>query len=479
MKRAHVPRHWRRAMTASAVAMIFGLPVVGFAMAPSARADDSPGANLAGIGASAYASAVQVSPLTPGVVGAGNVSQGNLVAAEIPYASASTSTGPSSSSTASPAYPGDTAAGAGNDIGTFAPQFPAALANALNDPVVARADYPAQVSVGSSYNYSPPGGSTTGVGEASANATESGATSQSATSSQSFADQAVTIGSSTAKSATQLGASSVLGTSHTDVGTIDILGVVKIAGITSDASASSDGNLGQPSSSFALGAVTVAGQPASIGPNGITLTSTSQGSLIVPDANQALLAVQQAGISIHTVAPVSTTNGAQATVTSGGLVIAFQDANIPNPNGSVPVSDVGLDLNLGISQATADATTLPAFTPFPSTGLGSGTGLVTTGSGTTGVVSPAVSGASSVATTGGSSLGSVATPSLAPSTPSAVSTGSHQTTQPTAPVASPPATLLGAPIKVAWVVIAFLLSLVVAGPLLGYANWQLLRGRKS
>jgi hypothetical protein len=40
-------------------------------------------------------------------------------------------------------------------------------------------------------------------------------------------------------------------------------------------------------------------------------------------------------------------------------------------------------------------------------------------------------------------------------------------------------TLLGAPVKVAWVVIAFLLSLVVSGPLLGYANWQLLRGRRS
>ena len=40
-----------------------------------------------------------------------------------------------------------------------------------------------------------------------------------------------------------------------------------------------------------------------------------------------------------------------------------------------------------------------------------------------------------------------------------------------------PASFLGLPVRVAWVVIAVLLSIVAAGPLLGYANWQLLRGR--
>jgi hypothetical protein len=477
------PARRRVFLSVAALGIMAGLPLMAFAVAPTAHADDSPGANLAGLNASSYATGVQAAPLTPGVVGAGNVSQGNLIEAEIPYAAASTSTGPSSSGVASPAYPGDTAAGAGNDLATFAPQFPAAFVSLLNDPVVARADYPAQVSVGTSSTYAPPGPSGTGVGTAAADATPSGATAQSATSRTSFATNVLTVGSSTAVSSTSLGASSVQASSHSDVGTIEIMGgVVKIAGLSSDASATSDGNIGQPTSNFNLGAVTVAGTPASIGPNGITLSSNTQGGLLVPTANQALGALQQAGISVHTVAPVTVLNGASATVTSGALVITFQDANIPNPSGQVPVSSVGLDLNIGLSQASANATSLPPFAQFPFGSGGSGPPSQPAASIGSGVVSSTVSGGSvPVVSPGGiGSLGSSTGPSIASTgAPTQTSTAPGGSSAPAALVPSPPATLLGAPIKVAWVVIAFLLSLVVSGPLLGYANWQLLRGRKS
>ncbi len=476
----------RRAATAVALAVLVGLPATAFVLAPSARADDSPGANLAGVNASAYATGVQVSPLTPGVVGAGNVSQGNLVEADIPYATSSTSTGPSSSSLGSPAYPGDTAAGAGNDISTFAPQFPAALVNMLNDPVLARADYPAQVSAGSSATYAPPGPSGTGVGVASAQAADSGSQSSAATNQTSFSAAGVSVASSAVTSKTVLGGSSVVAGSHSDVGAIELLGgLVKIAGITSTASATSDGNTGQPDSDFKLGAVTVAGVPASIGPQGITIQSGGQPPFLVPDANQALVALKQAGISVHTIAPVTTIDGASATVTSGALVIQFQDANIPNPNGQVPVSSVGLDLNLGLSQATADATGLPPFGSFPAfPGGGALTGGPVSSPG--GAALPSSSSGGSVAVSGGGRLPasasapapSVSSTPLASPPPSAGGTVGNPSSG-ALPLASPPATLLGAPIKVAWVVIAFLLSLVVSGPLLGYANWQLLRGRKS
>jgi hypothetical protein len=474
----------RRILTASAVGLVAGLPLLAFAVAPSAHADDSPGANLAGINASSYATAVQLAPLTPGIVGAGNVSQGNLFEVDIPYASTSTSTGPSNAGVASPVYPGDTAAGAGDALATFAPQLPAALVSALNDPVVARADYPAQVSVGSSSNYAPPGPAGTGVGNASADATPAGATSQSATSQSSLAG-AVTVASSTASSATVLNASSVQASSHTDVGTIEIMGgLVKIAGLTSDASVTSDGNVGQPTSNFNLGAVTVAGTPASIGPNGITVASNSQGNILVPTVNQALSALKQGGISIYTIAPASTLDGASATITSGALVLAFQDANIPNPNGQVPVSSVGMDINIGLSQASADATALPPITPFPSSFGGStSASSPSVGSVNSGVVSsPGTGGAVPVSAGGGGSL-TAPGPSVAstgastPGSPTSSGPAGNGASGPLVPI--PPATLLGAPIKVAWVVIAFLLSLVVAGPLLGYANWQLLRGRKS
>ena len=480
-------RH-RKVLTAAGLATLVALPSLGFVLAPSARADDSPGANLAGVDASSYATAVQAQPLTPGLVGAGNVSEGNLVEADIPYASSSSSTGPTTTSVGSPAYPGDTAAGAGNALGTFAPQIPAQILNELNDPILAKADYPAQVSTGSSSSYSPPGGSAAGVGTASANATDSGSSAQAATSQTAFQAAGIMVSSSTATSQTVIGASAVTASSHTDVGAIQILGgLVKIAGISSDASASSDGNVGQPTSDFNLGAVTVAGVPASIGPNGITIQGSGPATFLVPDANQALVALKQAGISIHTIAPNTTLNGASATITSGALVVQFQDANVPNPNGQVPISSLGLNLNIGLSQATADATALPPIGSLGSLGglgslsAGTGSGSVTSGdtggSSLSGAVTPVVAAPGNTGVTGGS----VAAPSVA-STPSVTPAQSSTASVPATtvpPLISPASTIMGAPIKVAWVVIAFLLSLVVSGPLLGYANWQLLRGRKS
>lgn len=467
----------RRASLAVAVATVLGLPTLAFFLAPSAQADESPGANLAGIAASASATAVQVSPLTPGLVGAGNVSQGNLVEADIPYASSAVSTGPSSTAVASPAYPGDTAAGAGNAIATFAPQFPPQMVSLLNYPVVARADYPAQVSTGSSSTYSPPSGSGAGVGTASADATDSGSTASSSTSKNAFGASGVTVASSTADSKTVVGASVVSATSRSHVGTIEILGgLVKIAGISSDATASSDGNTGQPTSHFKLGAVTVAGLPASIGPDGITINGSGPAPFLVPDANQALVALKQAGVSIHTIAPTTTFDGASATVTSGALVVQFQDANIPNPNGQVPVSSVGLNLNLGLSQASADATALPPLGSLGAFPGGSGPSPSSSGA----AVPSAGAGAVPVAAGNTSSAGMATTPAMASAPqPGSVGTGAAPSSPQAAAPLSPPTTLLGAPIKVAWVVIAFLLSLVVSGPLLGYANWQLLRGRKS
>lgn len=476
-----VRRH-RKGVTAAALAVIVGLPSVGFVLAPSAEADSSGsstgssnGSNLAGINTTASAVAVQVSPLTPGLVGAGNVSQGNLVEADIPYAESSSSTGPTTSSVASPAYPGDTAAGAGNALSTFAPQLPAQFVSLLNDPILARADYPAQVSTGSSSSYAPPSGSSAGVGTAGAKATDSGSSSQAQISQNAFSSAGISVASSTATSQTVIGASTVTAGSHTDVGTIQLLGgLVKIAGISSDASATSDGNNGQPTSDFNLGAVTVAGVPASIGPNGITIKGSGPASFLVPDANQALVALKQAGFSVYTIAPTTTLNGASAQVTSGALVVQFQDSNIPNPNGQVPVSSLGLDLNLGLSQASADATPLP-----PLGSLGSLGGLTSNGSS----AAPSVSGSVSPGSTGPAMAGvpgSGSSPSVASAPVGNSSTGGSATPPSTALLPLNPASdVLGVPTKAAWVVIAFLLSMVVAGPLLGYANWQLLRGRKS
>jgi hypothetical protein len=461
------PRFRRSAMVLAGSIMVL-LPLAAFELAPAAQADNSPGANLAGINATATATGMELAPLTPGVVGAGNVSQGNLISAAVPYATANTTTGPSNSATSSPAYPGPTAAQAGTDIETFSSQFPTALANALNYPAQAQADYPPQLTIGSSSSYAPPGGSATGVGTASANATDSGAQSNSSSSAEGFGTL-MSISSSTSSAKTVLEASSVASTAHTDVGTIKLLGgAVTISNVTSEATATSDGTTGKPSTTFKIGSVTVAGKAAYIGPDGIHLASTTQGSLLTPTANTVLADLAQAGIQAKTISPQSTTNGGSATVTSGALEIQFLQQHIPNAGGRVPVSAIGLDVYVGLSQADANATALPPFTPVGAIG---GTGAATGGSATSG------SSSAPVASLGGASASVFPSPPLPASSSSTLSQqGSGGSGSATAPQ---PATLLGLPVKVSWVIIAILLSIVASGPLLGYANWQLLRGRRT
>lgn len=477
----------RRLATAAAVSCMVAFPVIGLALAPEAQADSSsgpsgPGSNLAGLNASSSSSGVQIEPLTPGVVGAGNVSQGNLFEIAVPYAGAGSTTGPSNTAVSSPVYPGPTAANAGNALGTFAPQFPPAFLNLLNYPALAQADYPPERTVGTSGYYSPPAGSQTGAGDASAKAGDSGAESSSSSTSNQLPG-GLSVASSTADASTSVLASSLEATGHSVVGTITLLGgQIVIDGLSSKATASSNGNQGSATSDLQIGAVTVAGQKASIGPNGITLPSGSQGSSLFPSANQVLIALQQAGISVHTVAPVTTYDGSSASVTSGGVQILFMDQHIPNPNGQVPLSSVGLEYDIGFSQATADATALPPFQPFGS-GSGFGAGAPAAGAPASPMTGAAPAGpaTSGVVPTGGASSRAIPAPSvLAPGSPATAQPKGGATGSPPADLGPvTPASALGMPVRVAWVIIAFLLSLVAAGPLLAYANWQLLRGRSA
>lgn len=474
------PRRFRRSANVVAIGLVVGLPLLAFELAPSASADNSPGANLAGINATATATGVDVSPLTPGLVGAGNVSQGNLFEVAVPYASASTATGPANSGVSSPVYPGPTAVDAGYALSTFG--FPPQLAQYMNYPVVAQSQYPPQVSIGSSQTWSPPLGSTTGLGTASSTGTPSGDTSTAAVNDTTLPGSVVEIGSSTTKSTTSLTASVVTAKAHTDVSSISLLGgQIKIAGISSDATATSDGTTGTKGSDLKIGSVTVAGQSAYIGPDGIHLAGNGAPLPVASTANQALLALQQAGISVRTLAPQETADGASASSTSGVLEIAFADKNIPNPNGQIPISSVGLDVFVGLSQASADATSLPPIgnldlgsfgsAPIPSTGGGPPAPVSASGS-----VASATGAASSAGayTSSPGSTGSTSAPAVS-STPS----GSGSSASPPSIGNTSPAAFLGAPVRVSWVVIAVILSIIAAGPLLGYANWQLLRGRRS
>ena len=372
----------RRAALLLAVGLLLGLPVAAALAGPVTSAAvgaalvsaGPPGSQLAGMNTSATATGIQIAPLTPGIVGAGNVVQGNLVEASIPYASSTVSTGPSMSGLASPAYPGPTAAAAGTAIQTFAPTFPAALANLLNDPVLAQSAYPPQFHTGTSGSFQPAGASLLGVGTAHTESSPGGTAATSSVSDTSSLGSllagapAVGVASAATSTNATLAAASVGTEAHTVMSGVNIGGVIRISGITSDASASSNGTTAQETSSLHIGSVTVAGLAASIGPNGISLNNTGLlGQLgLVAVANQALQALQQAGLTVKTIAPTSQQSGQSASVTSGALQISFIDANIPNPQGRLPIgSSIGLKVDLGLSQASANATALPPFVSVP------------------------------------------------------------------------------------------------------------------
>jgi hypothetical protein len=479
-------RRRQKAAVAIAAGILVAGPSAAFWVAP-ATADTpaaAPGSELAGINANATGSAIQFDIDVPGILPLGNAAKGDIINISAPFATSAANTGPTTSGIAAPAWPGTALANAGSLVETFSPQVPHALVKLLNDPVVARSTYPAQLNVKTRGKYNPVSAANVGTSttDSSAGATHSrseltdvvpiGPTSPlsgltkllSLGQQKSAAGPLIEIGSAIASSQALVHAASVSTASHSNIGTITIAGLIEIDGVSSDASAASDGKLGRQKSHLHIGSVTVAGVSASIGPKGITINKkANQNADLVPVANALLTALEQAGITVHTIEPSSQVKGSAAEVTSGALQIGFQDNNIPNLGALLPQlplllpNSLGIHLNIGASEADADATPLPGFTS-PVTGPPATTP-------TTGGLPPV---GSAVPPSGGSfpTGPTVSTPPLPGQTPV---------------IAIPQAnnSAFGLPVRVAWVVGAFVLSLLAAGPLLAYANWQLLRGRTS
>lgn len=498
-----------RRVALAAVALITGLPLAAYGFAPvPATADAPPASGLAGLNTTSIATAVHVEVRAPGIVPLGDAALGNFVQASLPYAESDTTTGPSSTGIASPAWPGQVVATLGSTIGTFVPTVPAPLVALLTYPAAAYSSYPARSSAGATGSFSPPAAGLAGVGTASTTSLPGLTTSKSAISdlaplgaSKAATDKKATtdsllsavvpalrtllapslratryanaldaapfieVASASVSTTGVTKATTVSATGSTRIGRISLFGLIEIDGISSDASATSDGKTGKQTSGLNVGAVTVAGQSASIGPNGLTLNGKAPGGLpdLVSAANAVLEALQQIGLSISLIAPVHAENGGEASVTSGAVELTFQDNNLPNLGAVLPQlplplpSSLGLQITLGSSQADAAATAL-------SSGPGLGTGSGATIGGTT---TPDDTSITDPGTTPDSqALGPDVTPgTVAPGNETPVVASSSA------------AAVFGVPLQMAWVILAFVFSLFAAGGLLGYANWQLLRGR--
>lgn len=502
----------RRTALALAVGLVVGMPCAAFLVAPAHAATDhstgrhaAPGSRLAGINTTAAATGAQIAFFAPGIVPVGDSKVGNLLQGSLPYATSTGSTGPSTSGLAAPAWPGDVAANAGNSIQTFQPSFPKPLVKLLNDPVAAHSTYPAQLNTRTSGTYSPPGGDQTGIGSARTSSAKSGTSSSAQVNSTSplgaipggsslvkglapvldgpaggilkglgvkpkvAGSSVLNLGSATASTHGTINAASVASSAKARVNHVTVAGVVKIDGVSSNAVALSDGKRGSQHSQLHVGKVTVAGVPASIGPKGLSLKKQSVGgsSAATSTANKLLAGLKKSGVTISTIAPLHHVKGSRATVTSGAVQIEFAVKSVPNLAATIPQlplplpNSTAIDIDLGFSQATADATRLPP--PGPP---------VKTPPTTTPPTNPTTNpGGSGMAPSGPAGAGT-----LPGGDTSTTGSGGGGT-----PIVAGPAsdTAFGIPVRVAWVVFAFLLSLMVAGPLLAYANWQLLRGRTS
>jgi hypothetical protein len=457
---ARVPRHRRLAIFA-ATALMIGAPGIAFWATPATGASGGPpGSELAGINTNAISAAARVVTFTPGIAPLGDAVQGNIVEASLPYSNSTAGTGPTTGGTAALVWPGSVISTLGGAAATFAPTTPQALVDLLNYPIAAHSSYPEQLHTKSTGTFSPGGiGTSTTTSHAGESNARAVLTDLSLLGSKKI--PLINVASITTSTSVTVNASSVTTEAHTHVGHITIAGVIDIAGIDSTAIASSDGVDGHHSSELHIGKVTVAGVSASIGPKGLTLNQTTPKLPLdlLDVANTALTALQQAGISLKLLPAEGVNEDNKGSATSGSVQFLFKDSNIPNlgavlPQVPLPLPhSLGLEVELGGSIASAAATQLPDTTTVPP---------------------PPTSTEPPGTTPGGTDLGGGAGPVDFPPGPGVVSS------PPGGPgpiVAQPAASVLGVPIRAAWVVLAFLLSLVAAGPLLAYANWQLLRGR--
>ena len=444
---------------ASAAALL--LLVLGGSVA-SAPAANSQEQEIAGYGLSALSVGVRYQYNSPGFLPTGDPAEGNVMELDVPIARTNISQGPVINAIASPLYPGDTAAHLGTAIATFDPRAP----SIPNYPIVAEANYPPTPGHGASASF---GGG--GIGEGTAETSAEGAKVVARTVAQSI-EGVVDMGSSITRNELSIaeGAVKALATSATS--TINIAGVVSIEGVIGRAEATSNGVTGKPVASLEIGKVTVAGQAGYIDRDGVHVApSPVLGAGVVAGIQQMVNGVlNEDGIKVRTIAPSTKIEGGAANADAGALAIAL-DRNIPATGiPGLPALDIPgvativlgtpdlpshIEILIGEARAGVNATTasldgieLPAI------------GDVITGDDAFDASLGDISGA-------GSSLeGAITSPPI--SEAGQAELGFERTAE--------RATGIGIP--VGWVIVGLFGALVLSGPLLGYARWQLLEGRQ-
>jgi hypothetical protein len=423
------------------------------------------GTQVAGYGLRALAAGVRYQLNSPGFLPVGDAAEGTIFEFDVPFARSIVTQGPSTGVVASPIYPGDTAAHLGTALATFgAPGIP-------NYPVVAEANYPPSPGFGQDASLNQAAVPGAGAGTATSHAGPEGAKAVAHISSVAVpptAPAVVEVGSSSASNDVQLKDDLVSAQAVSHTGAVTIADLITIEGVTARATATSDGVKAKPVAELEIGRVSVAGQPAYIDADGIHLVGQQPVGTGVAPGVESLLQKTLAtdGITIRAVSPKVTALDGQATADSGGIVITLVRTlpalgipglsslpGVPIPLGT-PDLPLQVEITLGMARVSANATGVPADDAILDTPL---TPVDVSGASEV-ALDPVGSGASA-----SGALGSA--PAMSPPTPlaPALSAGERRP--------------FGSPIPVPWVVAGVLASIVLCGPLLGYARWQLLEGR--
>jgi hypothetical protein len=452
---------------------------LGLLAAPAAVAQTAGG--LAGYDLGATAAAVEFELNSPGLLPVGEATTGNVVSVDLPFARTSVSSGPSIDALGSPLYPGDAAAHLGTAIVTFGgPAVP-------NEPVLSEAQYPATPSNGADETFSTPpvqnGAFSIGAASSESHASATGASVTANVGEISIGPAIAAVASlvhidtSKVTNTLHVGSSTVASSATSEAAGIDIAGLIQIASVTGTASGASDGSNGTPGAGLNVGKVTIAGQAAYIDQDGIHLASQNQGGPLISAANTLLQNLVAQGVSVHTISPSETTNGAQTSNNSGALVVSLS-GNTPTVPGIPPLApglpptpgqpSVPFTINLLIGSAIARANATPLPT-FPTLTTPSDLGSVPPSSGTfpstdTGAIS---GGSAGVALSGAPALAAPSIQTIAPTGPGASASGARAVLA-----------RVGKSIPVSLTVLVFVLAIMSSGGLLGYARWQLIDGRR-
>ncbi|MBA3653219.1 MAG: hypothetical protein H0W70_03385 [Actinobacteria bacterium] len=446
-----------RRLPAIVAAVVTALAITT-ALAPAGSA-----AEIAGYGMSALAVGVRYQLNSPGFLPVGDPAEGTVMEYDVPIARTGISQGPVINAIASPLYPGDTAAHLGTAVATFNPKAPLIP----NYPVVAEANYPPTPDKGATASFGQGG-----VGEGRAETGPDGAKVVAQTAAQSV-ESVVAIGASVTRNDLSISAGRIRSLATSATSGITIAGMITIEGVIGTAEAISDGSKGTPSARLEIGKVTAAGQAAYIDRDGVHIAANPVlGAGVVTGIQQMVNGVLNTdGIRIRTIAPSTKVDGAAATAVAGALAITL-DRMVPAtgvpgqpaleiPNGptvilGTPDLPTHTDILIGEARAGVNATSVTLdldVLPAVTSALDGGGEVTSDGLGP-------ISGA------GATLEGALTGPALSQAGKAALKF------RPSAETGR------GLGVPTGWVIFGLFATLAFAGPLLGYARWQLLEGRQ-